>query len=119
MLLGSSTHSGTSELSWTAIWPGYIKSQPRHWAGARLRSAVETVEAWLCRHGIAAHRLTTLDVIVPTFRNDARGLEEILNLPVPPAVSTMFIIILDNPANPDTEQCKRVLDARFADNPTV
>jgi glycosyltransferase involved in cell wall biosynthesis len=49
-----------------------------------------------------------MDVIIPTFRCDITIIEQIINLPSTENVSTMFIIIVDNPEAPNRKELQNL-----------
>jgi hypothetical protein len=87
-------------------WNGELLSRARH-AGAK----------WLRQPSCAL--LTTVDVIVPTYRVPRERLEAILALRVPAGVSTQFIIICDRPGHAAAERVMSELQASRRDDPMV
>ncbi|CAG8445308.1 10332_t:CDS:2, partial [Acaulospora colombiana] len=71
------------------------------WSYSVLDDAVLKVEEWM-RENLKnpIPRLVTLDVVVPSYRVNMQYLEPIINLKKPDTISTMTIIIVDNPTSP-------------------
>ncbi|KAF8901610.1 hypothetical protein CPB85DRAFT_1439035 [Mucidula mucida] len=79
------------EKQWTAGWTHDI-----------LDRATTISRGWLKRQGCSIERKITIDVVVPSFRVQIALLERILALKSSSTVSTMFIIVIDDPKSPNT-----------------
>ena len=55
----------------------------------------------------------SLDVVIPTYRLEVSTLRKILSIRVPPSLSVLFIIIIDNPTSPRAAAVKS-LEAEYA-----
>ena len=72
---------------------------------------MDRVEKWLkknCKNPI--QKLLTLDVIVPSYRVDLKYLDPMINLEKPSTMSTMTVIIVDDPNSPNIVTLKKLYD---------
>ncbi|MEI6343602.1 MAG: glycosyltransferase [Verrucomicrobiota bacterium] len=101
--------------------PGDARYQKKHvpWNRELLRAARGRAATWLESTMVPVRPCITLDVVVPCYRANSRLLDGILSLPVPPQVSTMFIIVFDHPESADSVHLFRELEERHANNPMV
>ena len=85
------------------------------WAGELLEKGVERVATMLLKNNteesVQAAVVTTIDVIVPSYRTPEALLRRIISLQVPKGVSTQFVIIIDSTEGGD--QLRRRLEADF------
>lgn len=93
----------------------YDKRSTSDWTLGTLDKAVATVEGWLSKKAPSVKKLTTLDIIVPSYRVDLRFLDPILQLRPPETCSVMFIIIVDNPNSPSIH----LLEEKYGADPFV
>lgn len=93
----------------------YDKKSTSDWTFSTLDKAVATVEGWLSKKAPSIEKLTTLDIIVPSYRVDLKFLDPILQLRPPETCSVMFIIIIDNPDSPSIH----LLEEKYGADPFV
>ncbi|CAG8560386.1 11032_t:CDS:2 [Acaulospora colombiana] len=76
----------------------YEKKYCQGWGFEILDEAVKKVDSWLNNNcPDSPSMLLTLDIIIPSYRVDLNYLGPIINLERPSTISTMVIIIIDNP----------------------
>lgn len=100
---------------------GGTTSEPRYsrhhirWQDQLLSDGVNTLRR-VCQqqYDVNLRRCLRLDIIVPSFRVPKDYLRRIIELPVPPNVSTTVIIILDDPG-PYAKELQRELEAQYQD----
>ncbi|KAF9003128.1 hypothetical protein BDZ89DRAFT_1049996 [Hymenopellis radicata] len=93
----------------------YDKQWTAGWTYDVLDRATAISEEWLKRKGCSVERKLTIDVVVPSFRVQIPLLTRILALKSSPAVSTMFIIIVDDPTSPNAA----ILEETYGHLPNV
>ncbi|CAG8695043.1 24865_t:CDS:2, partial [Dentiscutata erythropus] len=78
------------------------------WSFSILDNAVLSVEKWI-QNTIEnpIPKLLTLDIVVPTFRVDLQYLEPIIRLKRSKTVSTLIIMVVDNPSSPYIRDLKK------------
>ncbi|KIY69659.1 glycosyltransferase family 2 protein [Cylindrobasidium torrendii FP15055 ss-10] len=77
----------------------YIKRSATGWKYDTLDRGIAVVSSWLDKQSLkqTPQTLLTIDVVIPSYRVDVPLLERILELKPPPTVSTMFVLIIDDP----------------------
>ncbi|KAF9020736.1 glycosyltransferase family 2 protein [Hymenopellis radicata] len=93
----------------------YDKQWTAGWTYDVLDRATAISEEWLKRKGCSVERKLTIDVVVPSFRVQIPLLTRILALKSSPAVSTMFIIVIDDPTSPNAA----ILEETYGHLPNV
>ncbi|CAG8496001.1 15727_t:CDS:2 [Acaulospora morrowiae] len=94
----------------------YEKKYCQDWGLEILDEAVKKANLWLCRNfHTPPLTLLTLDIIVPSYRVNLNYLEKIINLKRPPTISTMVIIIIDNP----NSSCASALKKLYEKDPFI
>ena len=91
--------------------PRYERKHHLNWSFDILDNSVDRVEKWLeknCKNPIP--KLLTLDVVVPSYRVNLKYLDPMINLEKPATMSTMTIIIIDDPDSPNTVILKKLYD---------
>ena len=86
----------------------YERNHHLNWSFDILDNSVDRVEKWLKKNcKIPIQKLLTLDIVVPSYRVDLKYLDPMINLEKPAAMSTMTIIIIDDPDSPNTVILKK------------
>ncbi|KAJ3926774.1 MAG: glycosyltransferase family 2 protein [Lentinula lateritia] len=98
----------------------YEKQHTQDWTFEILDSAVFAIECWLQDRAegdsiLIPQKLLTLDIVIPCYRVDSEIIDGILRLKTSKFCSTMFIIIVDDPKNPNIA----VLNQRHGHRPDV
>eukprot|EP00961_Rhodomonas_salina_P303503 3941265-Rhodomonas_salina.2 len=84
--------------------PRYERNHLHGWKDGLLAQSIDRVRRQ-CNVPESA-LTTTIDVVIPSFRVATHVLEKIVRMQVPDTVSTLFIIIIDNPESPNIEEVK-------------
>ncbi|KAJ3857235.1 NAD-dependent epimerase/dehydratase [Lentinula lateritia] len=98
----------------------YEKQHTQDWTFEILDSAVVAIECWLQDRAegnsiLIPQKLLTLDIVIPCYRVDSEIIDGILQLKTSKFCSTMFIIIVDDPKNPNIA----ILNQRHGHRPDV